>query len=98
MTTVFFHPDADREFTEELEYYSAAREGIVLRFRAGVEQAVARAAANPGSGKPSFGQTRAMRVKHFPFDIVYLASFDELFIVAIAGHSRKPGYWLPRVR
>jgi plasmid stabilization system protein ParE len=97
MTTILFHPDADSEFTEELEYYSETRDGVVGRFRESIEQAVARAAANPRGGKPSFGQTRAMRVKGFPFDVIYLESFDELFVVAIAGHRRSPGYWLPRL-
>lgn len=98
MTRVFFHPEADNEFTEELQYYSEARAGVASRFRENIEHAVARAAANPDGGKPSFAETRSMRVKDFPFDVVYLSSFDELFVVAIAGHRREPGYWLPRLR
>lgn len=37
-------------------------------------------------------------VTGFPFSIVYRASeLEELPVVAIAPHRRRPGYWLPRI-
>lgn len=32
----------------------------------------------------------------FPFDIVYRYTREEIEIVAIAHHSRRPGYWKSR--
>jgi hypothetical protein len=35
-------------------------------------------------------------VKRFPYKIVYRERADDLYIVAIAHTSRRPGYWKDR--
>ena len=37
-------------------------------------------------------------LKRFPYDIVIRESPEEIIIVAIAHHSRRPGYWRRRLR
>lgn len=97
MTPVRFLRAADLEFLRELAWYGEARPGAGLRFNAAVKAAVHRAAAHPLGGAPCAAGTRLMRVKGFPFSVVYRASPDELLVVAIAPHRKRPLYWLTRL-
>jgi len=42
------------------------------------------------------GDTGAKRLilERFPYDIVAIELPDETVVIAVAHHSRKPGYWL----
>ena len=35
-------------------------------------------------------------LQRFPFTIYYIDDIEEILIMAIAHHSRKPGYWINR--
>jgi toxin ParE1/3/4 len=94
---VRFLPAAEIEFLREVSYYAKARSGTGERFRAAVQAAVARIAAHPLGGAPSFKETRSALVKGFPFSIVYRPSSNELLVVAIAPHRKRPNYWASRV-
>jgi len=92
-----FLPAAEAEFLKEVTYYSLAREGAGVRFQAAVSEAVAKAATSPSMGSPSAMGLLHRRVKGFPFDVVYRATDQELLVVAVAHHRRKPVYWSSRV-
>jgi len=94
---VRFLPQAEAELLHEVEYYSSARSGIGIRFQAAVEASLERAARHPLGGAPTANGTRSVLVKSFPFSVVYRASQEELLVVAIAPHRRRPGYWLSRL-
>ena len=97
MIPVRFLPQAEAELLHEVEYYSSARSGIGIRFQAAVEASLERAARHPLGGAPTANGTRSVLVKSFPFSVVYRASQEELLVVAIAPHRRRPGYWLSRL-
>jgi len=44
------------------------------------------------------GDTGARRLilERFPYDIVAIELPEEAIVIAVAHHSRKPGYWLGR--
>ena len=94
---VRFLPAAEIEFIKELAYYSKARPGAAEKFEASVEAAAQMAVRHPHGGAPSYKETRAFRVKGFPFSLVYRASEHEVLVIAIAPHSKKPNYWASRV-
>jgi len=97
MTAIRFHPEAALEFEREVEFYTQVRTGAGIRFHAAVEHAVSRAAARPLSGAPSFKETRGMRVKGFPFNIIYRATSSTIEIVAVSPHRKRPGYRATRI-
>ena len=97
MKLVRFLPAAEAELLRELEYYSEARSGAGVRFQAAVEAAVSLAARHPLGGAPSHKETRSVLVRGFPFSVVYRPSEQEVLVVAIAPHRKRPGYWLGRV-
>ena len=98
MKAVRFHPAAESELLREVEYYSEARSGAGVRFQAAVEVAVSLAARHPLGGAPSPNGTRSILVRGFPFSVVYRPSSQEVLVVAIAPHRKRPGYWLARVK
>jgi toxin ParE1/3/4 len=94
---VCFLPAAEVELLSEVAYYSKAREGTGLRFEEAVRTALSRVARYPHSGVPSYKDTRVALVKRFPFSVVYRPSVDEILVVAIALHRKRPNYWASRI-
>lgn len=92
-----FLPAAEIEFIKELACYAKARPGSAAKFEASVEAGTRMAVRHPLGGAPSYTGTRTFRVKGFPFSLVYRASETEVLVVAVAPHSKKPGYWISRV-
>jgi plasmid stabilization system protein ParE len=52
--------------------------------------------ANPLIGTPFRGTSRRYVLRRFPYSIIYRATADEIQIVAVAHHRRRPGYWAKR--
>ena len=98
MTKLRFLPDAELELLREVAYYAKARSGVGVRFQAAVEAAAKLAMAHPRGGAPSFAETRSVLVRGFPFSLVYRATPDEVLVVAIAPHRKRPQYWASRVK
>ncbi len=97
MIQVRFLPAAELELLKEVTYYSKARAGTGGRFQAAIEAAISRAVTHPLGGAPSFRETRSVLVKGFPFSVVYRPSRQELLVLAIAPHRKRPGYWASRI-
>jgi toxin ParE1/3/4 len=93
-----FLPAAEAELIREVTWYvKNGRPGTSTRFQLAVEQASKMAMRHPLGGAPSFKETRAYRVKGFPFLVVYRPSPTEVLVVAVAPTSRREGYWASRV-
>lgn len=54
-------------------------------------------AAYPKIGHVRRG-VRQFRIARFRCSIVYLEHAHEIYVIAVAHHSRKPGYWRYRLR
>lgn len=94
-----FLPAAEAELIREVTYYAAhGRAATAQRFRRAVEAAAKMALRHPLGGAPSYKETRAFKVKDFPFLLVYRPSPAEVLVVAIAATSRQENYWAARVR
>ncbi|MBA2591026.1 MAG: type II toxin-antitoxin system RelE/ParE family toxin [Pseudomonadota bacterium] len=89
---------ARREFLAEVIYYNNKQPGLGSRFAEAVEEATARALAFPLAGSPASKNTRRVFLKDFPFSVVYRPAKDGVVVFALAHHSRRPDYWLPRVQ
>lgn len=89
---------ARREYLAEITYYTETEPGAGTRFADAVEAAAARAIAFPLAGAPLGSGTRRVLLKGFPFSLVYRPENNGIVIVALAHHSREPGYWQSRLR
>jgi toxin ParE1/3/4 len=50
----------------------------------------------PEIGTANRYKTRALTLPKFPYSLIYRINPGEVRIIAIANHSRKPGYWRGR--
>jgi toxin ParE1/3/4 len=95
---VRFHEAARQELADEALYYAAISPRLGDRFVAAVEAATLLASEFPSIGSPYKHSTRRVFPKKFRFSVVYVELNDELYVLAIAPFSRKPGYWRSRRR
>jgi plasmid stabilization system protein ParE len=93
-----FHPAASAELVVAAEWYEGAHEGLARDFSAEVEAAVARIARNPARWPLNKldGRTRRVRLRRFPYSLVYAVTSDAIVIVAAVHDRREPGYWSSR--
>jgi plasmid stabilization system protein ParE len=93
-----FHPEAELELIEAGLYYELEVPGLGARFEAEVRQATALLLEQPELGHSTGnGDLRQLVLYRFPFTIIYAASRESLYVVALAHHKRLPGYWRSRV-
>ena len=89
-------PEADRELTEGAVYY--AREAgaeLGLAFIAEFERALALICDQPRIGA-QWRNRRRLPMHRFPYSLIYYTEGDELRVIALAHHRRKPEYWADR--
>ena len=91
-----FHPDARAEMRESVEFYEARLDGLGFRFLSAVEQTTERISTHPEAGAPLARGFRKRIVPGFPYNIIYRVREDYIYLVAVAHHHRRPGYWRER--
>ena len=105
MTAVLFHPAAERDVSETVDWYEAASPGLGGAFLDELERALALVAESPGAwptwpswpGADPMRQVRRFRLSRFPHAIAYRASGTAVLVIAVAHPSRAPRYWHDRV-
>ena len=50
----------------------------------------------PNMGHVALHKTRVLPFRSFPYSLVYRVSSDQGRVIAVAHHSRRPGYWTGR--
>ncbi len=87
-------PEADRELTDSALYYAREADAeLGLAFIATFERALDLLCSNPQLGAPWRNERRRFPLPRFPYSIIYYIKGEELRVIAIAHHARKPGYW-----
>lgn len=94
---ITFNPEAEREFVEAAAWYADEAGPAQARdFRDEVQRALLLLCEHPAMGRAGTKNTRSLVVHRYPYSIVYRVQSDTLRILAIASHSRRPGYWTGR--
>lgn len=93
------HPEAREDVREAARFYRE-RGGTTLAqaFLGEVSHTVELIAQYPTWGAPWQHGTRRLVLRRFPFSIVYTISGHDIRVLAVAHHSRRPGYWRQRTR
>jgi toxin ParE1/3/4 len=95
---VRFHSAALDELIHETQYYKGINTLLGERFAAAVEHATKLASEFPAMGSTHKYGTRRHFPKKFPFSLGYVERETEVYVLALAPDSRKPGYWRARKR
>jgi toxin ParE1/3/4 len=95
---VKIHRAASRELNDAMFYHDRERTGYGDRFVAAFATGRDFLLQFPNSGRPHLFGTRVWKIIGFRYDIVYVIRGEVVFIIAIAHHRRRPGYWRSRLR
>jgi toxin ParE1/3/4 len=90
--------EADQEFQEHIGYFDGISRVVAIKFVDDVEAAVSEIRQYPQIGAPLTRQVRKRVLTGFKYTILYVDTPDEIIIVAVAPHRRRPGYWRQRLR
>ncbi|MFP4035841.1 MAG: type II toxin-antitoxin system RelE/ParE family toxin [Desulfovermiculus sp.] len=91
-----FHPDAELEFWDAIQYYEGVDQGLGHDFAAEVYSAVQRAMAYPAAWAQLEGEVRRVLVRRFPYGVLYSEDDDGILVVAVMHLHRDPEYWKDR--
>ena len=97
MKAAVFHPLAEQELVDAATYYEEQKLGLGLEYLQEAEHAVNFLIRYPKAGLVVRGSVRRLVLPKFPYSLLYrvLAS-DQIRILAVAHHRRRPQYWVNR--
>lgn len=94
---------AAEEAIEAAAWYEREHPGLGIEFEHAVNTAIDLLEDDivPLMNMPGAAGVKGIKrliLKRFPYDIVVWEASKEVIVVAIAHHSRRPGYWRNRLR
>ena len=92
-----FHEAADAELSEAVAYYDGKAAGLGDRFLTEVKTATWYIEQYPQIAPTIEEGVRAKVLVKFPYSLMYVVEEHELYIVAVAHQSKRPGYWADRL-
>ena len=92
-----YHPEAEAELVEAVQFYEQRLPGLGHRFSRAFEAAAARVHQTPTRWRIVEGDVRRCLIRGFPYSVYYRALNDVLRILAVRHHRRHPDYWKGRV-
>ena len=97
MKSVEFHPLAEQELIDATAYYEKQQLKLGLKYLEHVEHAVNFLVRYPQVGPKVRGSVRSLTLPKFPYSLLYrVLKDDQIRILAVAHHKRRPQYWLKR--
>ncbi|MBI3479776.1 MAG: type II toxin-antitoxin system RelE/ParE family toxin [Nitrosomonadales bacterium] len=89
--------EAEADADAAVEWYIG--EGAFIAaddFLGEIEQTMGMLARFPEVGEAGLHNMRMLPLHGFPYSLIYRLQADAIRIIAIAHHSRRPGYWVGR--
>lgn len=91
-----FHPDAELELNQAIDYYEECQEQLGLEFAQEIYASIHRIIDFPDAWQLITSKTRRCLTNRFPFGVVYQKLNNEIIIIAIMHQNQKPFYWKNR--
>jgi toxin ParE1/3/4 len=96
MRNVIFHPLAEQELVDTVSYYEQQEAGLGLDYLGEVEHAVNFLVRYPEAGAKVGNTIRRLTLPKFPYSLLYRMVEEQIRVLAVAHHKRKPQYWADR--
>ena len=94
--TISIHEIAETEINEAADFYDLESPGLGNAFIDEIQRAIQSIVEFPAAAPLVRGRVRKRIVTKFPYSLVYAAREDEVRILAVAHHKRRPCYWRGR--
>jgi hypothetical protein len=94
--TFSFHPEAEIELQQAINFYENIRLGLGLDFAKEAYAAIQRAVLFPEAWALVDSDIHRSLVARFPYGILYSIELNEIFIVAVMNLHKEPNYWQQR--
>lgn len=89
----FFHPEAEDEFLQSIEFYESRSTGLGEDFASEIYDTIRNIILYPHAWPIMEGEIRRSLTHRFPFGILYSIERDYVFILAVMHLHRHPDYW-----
>ena len=94
---IVFRPAAKQEFDDAADRYNEQRPGLGEEFIVEIDQAVAKAAANPEHYPIVFGEVRRAVARRFPYSVYFRVRRNTMVVLSVFHGRRNPLIWQRRV-
>jgi len=95
--SLYFEDHAEDEYEKILNEYLAVGVELARDFQAEFEHATSQVTAFPKLGSPlRIRRFRFVRLRRFPYLIIYQIVAGDIWIMAVAHYRRRHGYWNKR--
>ena len=98
MNLITFHPEADAEVTEAVQFYETRSPGLGSALLDEVQRSLDQMATTPEVYQRIGRRVRRKPLWRFPYNLVYAVYPDRIRIVAFAHQKRRPFYWRKRLK
>lgn len=93
----YFHPQAETELSDAVEYYDLCTFELGLEFAEEVYSAIGRILKYPAACPEISCNTRRCLINRFPYGVIYQEKDNHIRIIAVANLHKKPEFWEDRV-
>ena len=93
---VVLHEDAERDATGARDWHAERSAIAAPAFLTELSATIAKIAERSAAVPQYLAGTRRRSLINFPFSLVCPVSAENLLVLAVAHHRRKPGYWRQR--
>lgn len=93
---LLIHEAAEVEIDEAANFYDIASPGLGSTFIDEIEHTIRNISEFPEAAPLVRGRIRRRIIAKFPYSLVYSVRPDEIRILAVAHHKRRPFYWRGR--
>ena len=94
--TFSFHPEAEKEFLEAINYYEDRERGLGYDFAIEVFATIQNIVIYPTAWPALEVGVRRCLVHRFPYGVIYSIEQEEIFVLAVMHLHRHPDYWKNR--
>lgn len=92
-----FHPAAEAEHLESVAYVESKRPGLGASYLAEFEKVLGQGESPQRYPLEREPDVRRIRLKRFPYAVLYREVSGTVQVLAVAHHRRRPQYWMGRL-